>query len=92
VGLVQEPFVAGADVILDRMTAHIPNAEKCVTVLFSRIPFPGYQFELHRRREESGGKIYHCPEFDLEGWLCPALLKYFDEAPTSIYVQVRPKS
>jgi hypothetical protein len=28
VGLVQEPFVSGADVIIDRMTSQIPNAER----------------------------------------------------------------
>ena len=25
------------------------------------------------------------------GWLCPALLKYFDEAPQEIYAEVRPR-
>lgn len=29
--------------------------------------------------------------FVLEGWLCPALLRYFEEAPRQIYVQVKPK-
>jgi hypothetical protein len=26
---------------------------------------------------------------ETEGWLCPALLKYFDDAPTQLYVQVK---
>jgi hypothetical protein len=25
----------------------------------------------------------------MEGWLCPALLRYFSEAPKQLYVQVR---
>ncbi len=25
----------------------------------------------------------------MEGWLCPALLRYFSEAPKQIYVQVK---
>jgi hypothetical protein len=27
----------------------------------------------------------------MEGWLCPALLKYFDKAPKKIYVQIKAK-
>jgi hypothetical protein len=28
----------------------------------------------------------------MEGWLCPALFKYFDSAPKKIYAQFRSKS
>ena len=28
----------------------------------------------------------------MEGWLCPALFKYFDQAPERIYAQVKPRS
>jgi len=41
VGLVQEPFVAGADVILDRLTAAIPDAGKGSACCFSLHRFPG---------------------------------------------------
>jgi hypothetical protein len=92
VGLIQEPFIAGADVILDRMTESIPGAAGGVTVLFSAAPFPGSQFDFHWRREESGGNWYFSPAFGLEGWLCPALFKYFESAPARIYVQVKPKA
>jgi hypothetical protein len=92
VGLVQEPFVAGADVLLDRMAENIPNAAAGMTVLFSSQPFPGSQFEFVRRREESGGNWYYSPAFELEGWLCPALFKYFERAPEWIYVQLKSKA
>jgi hypothetical protein len=92
VGLVKEPFVAGADVILDKLTAHIPNAAAGVTVLFSANPFPGAKYEFHWRREEFGGHWYADPASGLEGWLCPALFKYFDKAPDRIYAEVRPKA
>lgn len=91
VGLVQEPFIAGADVILDRMAESIPSAAAGMTVLFSARPFPGAQFEFHWRREESGGNWYYSPAHELEGWLCPALFKYFERAPERIYAQVKPK-
>ena len=92
VGLVQEPFVAGADVILDRMVEGILNAESGVTIFFSASPFPGSQHEFHWRREESGGNWYYSPQYELEGWLCPALFKYFDKAPQRLYAQVKPKA
>lgn len=91
VGLVQEPFVAGADVIIDRMVEKIPNASAGVTMLFSDQRFPGAQYEFVWRREEFAGNWYYSPKFDLEGWLCPALFKYFDKAPERLYVEVRPK-
>jgi hypothetical protein len=89
VDLVAEPFVAGADVLIDKMVEHIPNAKAGVTLVFSANPFPGYQHEFERRREEYGGNWYWSPEYRMEGWLCPALFKYFAEAPAKLYVQVK---
>ena len=77
VGLVQEPFVSGADVLIDRMVAHIPNAEAGVTLVFSGGPFPGYQHEFQRRRAEYGGHWYHSDEYQAEGWLCPCAVQVF---------------
>ena len=91
-GLVQEPFVAGADTVLDRMVEGIPDAEAGVTVFFSAQPFPGSQHEFVWQREESGGNWYYSGEYEMEGWLCPALFKYFDQAPERIYAQVKPRS
>src|SRR6516164_4102818 len=44
VGLVQEPFVSGADTWIDRVVADIPDAENGFTLIFSSSPFPGHQF------------------------------------------------
>ena len=87
--LVREPFVSGADVILDRMTASLPSAASGFTLLFSEQPFPGYQCEFQWRREEFGGNWYFSPQYDMEGWLCPALFKYFPTAPERIYAQAK---
>jgi hypothetical protein len=87
VGLVREPFVAGADLILDRLSAGISNAAGGFRLIFSASPFPGHMIRLERRREEYGGNWYFCPEFGMEGWLCPALFKYFDEAPGELYAK-----
>jgi hypothetical protein len=91
VGLSQEPFVSGADEIIEELSRDIPDAKNGFTILFSAHPFPGAQFEFTWRREESGGNWYYSPEADAEGWLCPALFKYFDSAPEKLYAQFKAK-
>jgi len=88
VSLVQEPFVAGADSLIDRAVADIPDAERGFRLIFSAGPFPGHQFRLEWQRADGGGNWYFAPQFQMEGWLCPALLRYFAEAPKELYVQV----
>lgn len=91
VELVQEPFVSGADAIIDRAIAHIPDAQSGFLLLFSSSPFPGHSYRLEWRRAEMDGNWYYAPALDMEGWLCPALLKYFDRPPRELYMQVKPK-
>ena len=90
VGLSQEPFVAGADTIIDRMVAAIPDAENGFLLVFSATAFPGHQLRFEHRRPEDSGFVYYSPEFDLEGWLCAALLRYFDQPPSELFVQIKP--
>ena len=90
VGLAAEPFVGGADTMIDRITADLPNAADGFVMVFSATPFPGHQFRLEWRREERGGNVYYAPDLDAEGWLCPALFKYFDEAPRKLYARAEP--
>jgi uncharacterized protein DUF6717 len=92
VGLLQEPFVAGADIWIDRVVADIPKAEQGFTLIFSGAPFPGYQYRLDWRRAESGGNWYYSADLDMEGWLCPALFRYFSDAPMSLYAQVKARA
>jgi hypothetical protein len=89
--LVKEPFVAGADTLIDIAIEQkgITNADEGFLLFFSATPFPGVDLRLEWKREEDGGNVYFWPEEKLEGWLCPALLKYFDSAPVELYVQLR---
>ena len=91
-GLVQEPFVSGADEIIERMVQGIPGAHSGFTLLFSAAPFPGHQSMLEWRRSDMGGNWYYSAELGIEGWLCPALLKYFEAAPERIYAQFKAKT
>src|SRR4029077_17714548 len=81
VGLSQEPFVSGADAMIDRVVADIPRAESGFTLVFAATPFPGHQYRLDWLRADSDGNWYRSADLDMEGWLCPALFRYFDAAP-----------
>jgi hypothetical protein len=91
VGLVREPFVSGIDEMIDRLVADIPNAAKGFRLIFSPTPFPGHQAKLEWRRSEYGGNWYWCEQYGVEGWLCPALFKYFEKAPAELYARAEPK-
>lgn len=91
VGLDKEPFVSGADTMIDVLVANIHGAANGFRLLFSATPFPGYTVKLEWRREEYAGNWYFSPDYKMEGWLCPALFKYFDKAPKEIYVKAEPR-
>lgn len=92
VGLSREPFIAGIDKMIDKLVADIPDADHGWRAIFSASPFPGHEVKLEWRREESGGNWYYSDKYQMEGWLCPALLKYFAQAPREIYVRAEPKA
>lgn len=91
VGLVREPFVSGIPEMIDLLVKDIPEAEKGFRLLFAPAPFPGCQAELDWEREEVGGNWYRWGAKGLEGWLCPALFKYFEAAPKKLYCRVEPR-
>ena len=90
VGLDKEPFVQGVPDMIDDLVKDIPNARNGFRLLFSSMPFSGYQVELIWVREEYGGHWYSLKDKSAEGWLCPALFRYFDTAPETIYVKAEP--
>lgn len=88
VGLEREPFICGADALIDAALAEsgMPDVQSFL-LLFSAAPFPGATVTLEWRRAEMDGNVYGWNE--REGWLCPALLLYFPTAPQRLHVQVR---
>ncbi len=92
VDLIREPFVAGADTLIDVAVEElgIEDADSGFLMLFSATPFPSADLHLEWIREETGGNVYVWRERDMEGWLCPALMKYFDSAPADLWVQLKP--
>lgn len=87
-GLTMEPFVGGADQLIDLATQGLNNPESGFVMVFSAGAFPGGSIELTWRRAETSGNVYYCEQLDQEGWLCPALLKYFPEPPPKLYVRI----
>jgi hypothetical protein len=90
VGLFQEPFVSGADDILEVLSADIPGAADGFRLTFGTEAFPGFTARFERSRPEYGGTWYRWPERNMDGWLCPALFKYFPVPPEEIFVKVSP--
>ena len=91
VGLVKEPFVSGMPQIINVLVKDIPNAQNGFKLLFANTPFPGYQVKMDWLKEEYQGNWYYWQEKQMQGWLCPALFKYFGDAPKEIYCQVEKK-
>ena len=90
VGLEREPFVGGIPEMIEILTREIPNAARGFRLTFSAAPFPGSQACIEWVREDMGGNWYRWPQHGMEGWLCPALFKYFDEAPRKLYLRAEP--
>lgn len=89
-GLVREPFVAGVPEMIDVLVADIPNADQGFRLTFSARPFPDFEKKLSWVRGDMDGNYYKLEDPPMEGWLCPALFKYFDEAPAELYVKADP--
>ncbi len=80
VGLAQEPFVSGVPEMIDYLVKDIPDARYGFRMLFSASHF-----------QEMGGNWYATDDPPMEGWLCPALLRYFEKAPPELYVKAEAK-
>lgn len=91
-GLQREPFVAGVPEMIDQLVREIPGATNGFRMLFSSQAFPGYQQKLVWIRPEGGGNYYRMENPPMEGWLCPALFRYYREAPKELYVKAEPKN
>lgn len=87
VGLHHEPFMSGIPNMIDTLVANVPHAEEGFRLVFGSEPFPGYQVELVKMWPEFRGIWYQWTGQKAEGWLCPALFKYFSEAPARLYAR-----
>jgi hypothetical protein len=87
VGLKREPFVAGVPEMIDLVVKDIPDAKQGFRLTFSANPFPGFQKKLTWLRGDSNGNFYKLDDPPVEGWICPAMFKYYKTPPANLYVQ-----
>ena len=89
--LQREPFIAGIDAMISMIVESENLDVDGFSVCFSASFMPGSHFTLDWVRNEGGGNWYKCPELGMEGWLCPALYKYFPDPPKKIYTLFQKK-
>jgi hypothetical protein len=77
--------------MIDVLVKEVPNA-KDGRLTFSAVPFPGYQKKLTWLRTANGGNYYRFADSPMEGWICPALFKYYSAPPKELYVKADPKA
>lgn len=92
-GLVAEPFVYGADTLIDETLAYQQQsgATKC-RLTFGVRTFPQATVCLQKEESETleglAGTWYREVATRRRAWLCPALTLYFEVPPPTLYVQV----
>jgi len=95
--LDKEPFVAGADLLIDAMCGNLDRQEgDTCSFYFGQTPLPDWDVNLKIHSEDGYDGTYYTvnyPSLSLENqgpiWLCPALLKFFDKAPKEIFVKIK---
>lgn len=88
--LLNEPFVGAANDVIDLMVAMagIEDPEDGFNLMFSDGPFPGEQLVLDLIETGEHGSTYKMGE--TEAWLCPALFRYYPEAPQQLHAAALP--
>ncbi|HET7265118.1 MAG TPA: hypothetical protein VFL28_10650 [bacterium] len=87
-GLRARPVLLGStDAIAKVWDQAASRSAQRLMIAFAAAPFqwPGYRFVLNWAEERDGGHWYRLNGLVVQ---CPALLRYFDAAPRSIYCQV----
>jgi hypothetical protein len=80
----------GVTKMIDYLVKDMPDAREGFILLFSSQPFAGYRVELDRIAEENGGCLYRGKNYSAEVWLSPALFRYFETTPGSLYMKAEP--
>jgi hypothetical protein len=68
----------------------IPDTKGGFRLQSSANPFPSYQKKLSWPRWDSGGNDYKLDEPPMEGWICPAMFRYYKTPPPWLYVKAEP--
>jgi hypothetical protein len=77
--------------MIDVFVKDIPDSRSGFRFLFAASPFPGYQKKLNWLRGDMGGNYNRLEDPPMEGWICPAMFRYFKTAPKNLYVKAEGK-
>jgi len=83
VGLYKEPFVPSINPMIETYV----RGRKEFTAFISKDPMYDVTLTLNRVDDKIEG-VYEMAGSGIVGWLCPALLKYFEGYPKNIYVKI----
>ena len=88
--IVAEPFVEGSSELITAIQGQMGLSGSTLSVSFSDEPFPESRFKLEWRdsRDDGTWNQYYSKRLDMENWLCPVLLRYFQKAPKKLYMAV----
>lgn len=94
-GLKEEAFVCGITEMITRVVTAkgLPNPQAGFTMTFCDEPFDGYDVELKWLRPDPNDGNWYAGDVlgeRMEGWLCPALLLYFQNPPPRLFVRCDP--
>jgi|GEM_PF-452674 len=90
--LKEEAFVLGTSEMITRVlkSKRIPKANSGFALSFSDQAFDGYDVERHWVRSDGYSGNWYAGEvvgLEMENWLCPALLLYFQTPPHKLFVR-----
>jgi hypothetical protein len=92
--LFEEPFVEGASEVISALVEkhQIQDARDGFEIAFSDRPFIETASVIEFVSPDRGGARYHTniDGEEMEGWLCPNLLRYFESPPARIYLHLSP--
>lgn len=98
-GLIEEPFIAGAELFIEFLLQKLGFLESAKTgfnALFATLPFPEHDARIDFIEFKDMGSVYTT---NLQGfknragenklWLCPALNLYFKNSPQNLFVKFK---
>ena len=93
-GLKEEAFVHGMTEIISQLVdaKGTPNPSAGFALHFSDLPFADHDVVMEAGEADMGGTWYSgdVAGEHMEGWLCPALFLYYEQAPPRLYVKAEP--
>lgn len=88
--LLREPFVLGVPAMIDQKLSQKGITGDQFNLVFTSGILPNADAVLVKENDLSEGAWYNLKDTTQNGWLCPALMQYFDDAPETISILINP--